>query len=342
MQELHSAVRQVLLFHPSTVMNYGIAALTVSSSPNEKKTVMAEAAEFLVSQLIFVLSRGLHEGVDLWSVLETLERVPNKIAQEDASSSAKQALHRLKFSGQLIYVVKSTFVRSTAELRTRALLRLALNQGVLLAALELIARWNAAELVVFYTDPASSVLCCVDDDLWDMFLRACAPIGGVTLADIEAGVPKGASVVKFDMKLALPGVDADDVASSTPCNDDAGERGSSNGGATPVQMAGPVDHGDPLHVQLLPLGGRAPRKPRRRRRHRRGVRSRKTAHEEVNKEVERKALATPPPLVEEDVTSEDVASLLDHVEALLLGQWGYLNTAMSVREALLFEEAEHG
>ncbi|ORC88793.1 uncharacterized protein TM35_000152240 [Trypanosoma theileri] len=284
MRELYTAVRQVLLFHPHTVTNYGNPSPNALQSSGSQSISMKESSELLVTNLIRVLSLGLHEGLDLWTVLETLERVPNKIAQEELSNPARKALHRLKFSGQLVYVVKSTFVRSTAAVRTRALLRLALNQGVLLAALELISRWNGEELATFYANPSISVLCSVDEELWDTFLHACAPIGGVTLADIEAGVPKGATVMKFNMKLALPDMDdhndnhdsghgvsagvvdrgigiiggSKDSEGNGLCEKDHREESHYGDDNAKLQQQTTFDdNSDVVHVQLIPVGNRS-------------------------------------------------------------------------------------
>ncbi|RNF01759.1 hypothetical protein TraAM80_06845 [Trypanosoma rangeli] len=363
MQELHAIVRKVLRFHPRIVSNYSRPS---DGDPHSLTTVdvrMAEVAELLVTELVRVLSRGLHEGEELWSVLQTLERVPNRLSHGDASGAFGATHHRLKFSGQLIYVIKSTFVECTAAVRTRALIRLTLNQGVLLAALELIARWNVAELSAFYSDPASSVLCSVDGELWDAFLRACAPIGGVTLKDIMAGASKGVSVVKFDMKLALPDYVGDDIgwSGTNDCNTGevvvrAGE-GRSNrdwgaGSETfPQECGAEVGPGAIVRVQQIPAhGGPVEQKRRARRRKKRTKKeeSQNVWSECLADEGENDGSAkvhVPLPLVAESMDTADAKNadrLLDRAEVLLLERWEKLAAEISTHESLLFEREDAG
>ncbi|RNF02794.1 uncharacterized protein Tco025E_08330 [Trypanosoma conorhini] len=359
MQELHAIVRQVLRFHPRTVSNY---CRTLPGDPHSLATVdarMAEVAELLVTELIRVLSHGLHEGGELWSVLETLERVPNRLIHGDANGACGTAQHRLRFSGQLIYVIKSTFVRCTSAARTRALIRLALSQGVLLASLELIARWNAAELAAFYADPASSVLCSVDGELWDAFLRACAPIGGVTLTEIGAGVSKGVSVVKFDMKLALPDPAGDEVERSGADDRNISvPAGAGGGGSNGDRAAGgeisphvcgaAVGPGTIVRVQQIPVhGGLAEQRQRRRRR------KKQAKYEELKKLASADEgggggsakVRAPLPLAEEAMATAEarnVDRLLDRAEALLLERWEKLAATISAHESLLFEREDAG
>ncbi|RHW72748.1 hypothetical protein DPX39_040051200 [Trypanosoma brucei equiperdum] len=224
MDSLQSAVKSVLLFSPRTVKNYGDVSAPRSSGREGELVYMAEVAELLITELINVLSRGLCEGIDLWSVLETLRVVCAKIARHESSKSPlRKAMYRLKFSGQLVYVVKSSFMQSPADVRVRALLRLMLNQGVLLAALELIGRWNAAELTAFYAERGASILCDMEGKLWDAFLRICTPIGGVTLTQIVAGVSGTAATVKFDLMLVPPCADNTRRNANGPMHGNSGE-----------------------------------------------------------------------------------------------------------------------
>ncbi|KAG8343562.1 hypothetical protein ERJ75_000428700 [Trypanosoma vivax] len=372
MRQLRSAVRRVLLFHPNVVTNHGSDAAAVQKGSDGIVVRMKDAAESLVTELIRVLSLGLCRGKDLWSVLETLEEVPNKILrQEREGSPVRQTLHRLKFSSQLIYVVKSTLPHGPNALRERAVMRLMLSQGVLLASLELIARWNAARLAQLYNRPQLSVLCDGDGIQWDAFLVSCTPIGGVTLEQIEAGVPKDTLVTRFDLKLVLS--DAEEAES----HGDVGETvpSLSSGAAEPGGLQGKVgitSGADPLEVEVTggaeekqeteeeaveegregPVGatttdicasllnsdGAADEKAtkNRRGRRRKGGKLRGAICSEQGKDVVESSGAPSP-----GTEVSAIELLLDKAELALVAKWKLLATELEEHEALLFAEADY-
>ncbi|KPA79240.1 hypothetical protein ABB37_05721 [Leptomonas pyrrhocoris] len=149
------------------------------------------------------------------------------VAEEGASW--RHHLQRFHFASQLIYVVRSTFPSAPHVLQARILLRLALNQGCLLASLELLRRWCRAELDVFYApvrDVSSAAAAeaqrsvCealltqpdTDSDVWNSFVAAIAPVGGPPISEIAAGAPKTAAQ-PFYLQLVVAGLDNDSAAS---------------------------------------------------------------------------------------------------------------------------------
>lgn len=76
-------------------------------------------------------------------------------ADEGGSTSWRHHLSRFHFASQLVYMVRSTFPAAPHALQTRILLRLALNQGCLLASLELLRWWCRTELDSFYASSGS-------------------------------------------------------------------------------------------------------------------------------------------------------------------------------------------
>nr|CCC92422.1 conserved hypothetical protein [Trypanosoma congolense IL3000] len=306
MDNLHSVVRDVLVFHPHTIRNYGAASAVSSHGGNKRLIFMSEAAESLVTELIRVLSRGLHGEVELLTVLETLRLVPRKIMRhEDESSPLREALYRLRFSEQLIYAVRSLFTRSGAAVRSRALLRLMLNQGVLLAALELIGQWSAVELRAFYVDPRVSVLCNMEGPLWDAFLGACAPIGGVMLEQIVAGVCVGTSAVTFQMMLLPPAARRTTVGRLLPPNEGIRAR---NNVVLGSEGALEAERGIGVREFATP-----------------------TAYlSEGQMPVRTTEMPTIPDL-------NYVMSTLEEAEFILITQWRELATSLSEQEALIFE-----
>lgn len=345
MNGLRTTVRRLTAYHPDEIVNdFSLLEGLPAAAPDgdvgtqaaaslpllrDARLPMAELAELLISQVMLLLSLGLHDGVDVWRVLETLKRIPEKLdvaayqaqkgpaaaptkvinkgtvvgtpvvtaatslsssttttpvtavvsttrtasssstvattgpvlrgvlqapsggcrpeegrgrgrgAEEGAEAEAAAAAvrchrQRLSFATQLVRTVESGYADSPSLVRARIFLRLALNYGCLLAALELIARYSRQEIRFFYKSPELNALfhykrhdrpqqqpsaadrggdedACAGShgDLWEQFQAVMAPAGGVPLRDIEAGATKGFSLLRFRLSLFVKGLDDD-------------------------------------------------------------------------------------------------------------------------------------
>ncbi|CCW65998.1 unnamed protein product [Phytomonas sp. Hart1] len=137
---------------------------------------------------------------------------PGGSREDDAVKDAKQRLcRRLNFTVQLVRIVETTFSGQPRLVHARALLRLALNYGCLLASLELLVRWNHDELWPFFSKPEMNVLfnCGDRGQRWNTFVGIVAPVGGVPLRDLEGGAARGFSLVHFNLALLVPDLDYD-------------------------------------------------------------------------------------------------------------------------------------
>jgi hypothetical protein len=105
-----------------------VAPVTCSSSI---RASLVQQSETLVTLLLVVLSDGLWPGLDLWSVLVTLERCQNL--------PPPMSIH-FRFAVQMVLLIRTSFSTASEAVKSRAFLRCALNQGCLFAALEVLAR----------------------------------------------------------------------------------------------------------------------------------------------------------------------------------------------------------
>ncbi|KPI89199.1 hypothetical protein ABL78_1692 [Leptomonas seymouri] len=158
---------------------------------------------------------------------------PSRRRVEEDGASWWQHPQRFRFASQLVYVVRSTFPAAPRPLKARMLLRLALNQGCLLASLELLRLWCRNELEGFYEpmrgpphaetrtlSAASKGGPCValltqpetDSDVWNSFVAAIAPVSGPPVTEIAAGAPR-VTPQPFNLQLLVAGLDDDSVAS---------------------------------------------------------------------------------------------------------------------------------
>ncbi|KAK7195580.1 hypothetical protein NESM_000486600 [Novymonas esmeraldas] len=218
-----------LLAHYPRVLRNVFEAEPSSSDEGQREPhaapALADAVEGFLTELTRVLSIGLCDAdLGLWSVLELLECVPGRMlavaeaAGMDASAPASavrpllQHHQRYRFASQLVHVVRTTFPAVAHAVRARILLRLMLNQGCLLASLELLRLWCWAELLVFYASSASAaslgllVQPDTDSDVWNGFMAAVAPVAGPPVAEIAAGAPK-VTAQPFRLQLLVSRLD---------------------------------------------------------------------------------------------------------------------------------------
>ncbi|KAG5500810.1 hypothetical protein JIQ42_04835 [Leishmania sp. Namibia] len=247
--QLRGCIGELLAYYPHVLRNSFEAQpspLTAPQPPQSRphhSSALADAIEGFLTELTRVLSIGLcDDDTGLWSVLELLECVPDRMqavaeataattkttaASEHKVREPLQRLQRFRFASQLVYVVRSTFHAASHTLRARIFLRLTLNQGCLLAALELLRQWCWPELLVFYaagrgdrssaaadSTPPTGLLVQpdTDSDLWNSFVAAVAPVAGPPVAEIAAGAPKVATQ-PFHLQLFVSGLDDNSAAS---------------------------------------------------------------------------------------------------------------------------------
>ncbi|KAG5478297.1 hypothetical protein CUR178_05012 [Leishmania enriettii] len=246
--QLRECIEELLAYHPHVLRNSFEAQpspLTAPQPPQPRphySSALADAIEGFLTELTRVLSISLcDDDAGLWSVLELLECVPDRMqAVADVASATTETaaasehkvreplkrLQRFRFASQLVYVVRSTFHAASHTLRARILLRLMLNQGCLLAALELLRQWCWPELLVFYaagrgdrssaaadSTPPTGLLVQpdTDSDLWNSFVAAVAPVAGPPVAEISAGAPRVATH-PFHLQLFVSGLDDNSAA----------------------------------------------------------------------------------------------------------------------------------
>ncbi|AYU79249.1 hypothetical protein LdCL_240021700 [Leishmania donovani] len=247
--QLRGCLEELLAYYPHVLRNVFEAEPSPLAAPElpqqrpHDSSALADAIEDFLTELTRILSIGLcDDDLGLWSVLELLECVPDRMqAVAEATATATETaalgkhrargplkqLQRFRFASQLVYLVRSAFPATAPALRARILLRLTLNQGCLLAALELLREWCWPELLVFYAasdggrsngaaGSAPSVALLVqsdtDSDMWNSFVAAIAPVAGPPVAEIAAGAPKVAAQ-PFHLQLLVPGLDDSSAAS---------------------------------------------------------------------------------------------------------------------------------
>ncbi|CAG9574632.1 conserved hypothetical protein [Leishmania major strain Friedlin] len=247
--QLRGCLEELLTYYPHVLRNVfevepsPLAAPKLSQQRPRDSSALADVIEDFLTELTRVLSIGLcDDDLGLWSVLELLECVPARMqAVAEATATAPetaalskhgaqeplQQLQRFRFASQLVYLVRSAFPATAPAVRARIFLRLTLNQGCLVAALELLREWCRSELLVFYAasdrgrrngaaGSASSVALLVqsdtDSDMWNSFVAAIAPVAGPPVAEIAAGAPKVAAQ-PFHLQLLVPGLDDNSAAS---------------------------------------------------------------------------------------------------------------------------------
>ncbi|KAG5477816.1 hypothetical protein LSCM1_05118 [Leishmania martiniquensis] len=244
--QLRECVRELLAYHLHILRNEFEPQPSPLAEPQpphpqpHDSSALADAIEGFLTELTRVLSMGLCDSDGgLWRVLELLECVPGRMqAAAEATAATTEAaaagehrvreplqrLQRFRFASQMVYVARSTFSAVSHTLRARILLRLTLNQGCLLAALELLRRWCWPELLVLYaarrgglsSAAADSTALLVqphtDSDLWNSFVAAIAPVAGPPVGEIAAGAPKVATQ-PFHLQLFVSGLDDNSAAS---------------------------------------------------------------------------------------------------------------------------------
>ncbi|GET89007.1 hypothetical protein, conserved [Leishmania tarentolae] len=244
--QLRRCLEELLAYYPYVLRNVfeaessPLAEPELSPQPLHDSSALADVLEGFLTELTRVLSIGLsNDDLGLWSVLELLECVPDRIQAVAEASTTKTAapgrhrareplqLQRFCFASQLVYVVRTAFPTTAPVVRARILLRLTLNQGCLLAALELLRKWCWSELLVFYgtrdrgcsndatssTSPMALLLQSdTDSDLWNCFIAAIAPVAGPPVAEIMTGAPRVAAH-PFQLQLLIPGLDNSSTAS---------------------------------------------------------------------------------------------------------------------------------
>lgn len=165
------------------------SSLPPSAESREKGTVVtlpqyseSEACESLITSLVVTLSDGLWSGLDLWSVLQALERV-----QHLPGAEAQQTY---RFGYQIIHLIKTMLVSEPEAIKTRAFFRCALNQKCLLASLQLL-RSKFLPIVEGYMQENALLLLPVDSERWQQLESSIRLIGGKTLDQFcGAGVVK--------------------------------------------------------------------------------------------------------------------------------------------------------
>ncbi|KAI5688211.1 hypothetical protein MNV84_04253 [Leishmania braziliensis] len=246
---LRGCLGELLSYYPHVLRNVFEPEPSLLGAPEPSQqqlqdpSAVADIIEGFLTELTRVLSIGIRDdNLGLWSVLELLECVPDRmqavaeataaatqtaVLGEDRTRGPLQELQRFRFASQLVYVVRSTFPAASHALRTRILLRLTLNQGCLLAALELLREWCRQELLAFYAAsdrgcsnsvvgsvPSEALLVQPDSgsDVWNSFVAAIAPVAGPPVAEIAAGAPKLAAQ-PFHLQLLVSGLDDSSAAS---------------------------------------------------------------------------------------------------------------------------------
>ncbi|CBZ27490.1 conserved hypothetical protein [Leishmania mexicana MHOM/GT/2001/U1103] len=247
--QLRGCLEELLAYYPHVLRNVfeaepsPLAAPELPQKQPHDSSALADVIEGFLTELTRILSIGLcDDDPGLWSVLELLECVPDRmqaVAKATATSTETaapgkhraqeplQQLQRFRFASQLVYLVRSAFPATAPAVWVRILLRLTLNQGCLLAALELLREWCWSELLMFYAasdgdrrngaaGSAPSVALLVqsnsDSNVWSSFVAAIAPVAGPPVAEIAAGAPKVAAQ-PFHLQLLVPGLDDSGAAS---------------------------------------------------------------------------------------------------------------------------------
>lgn len=140
--------------------------------------------ETLVTRIVRILSSGLYAGLDLWSVLATLERrfvtggSGNGNATDDLAF-VTVSQDECSFAASMITFIKTSFSNVAEVVKTRAFVRQALNRGCLLACLEILARFYEPIVEGYMMDEA--LLRSYGTNRWDRFVSVIAPIGGPPL-----------------------------------------------------------------------------------------------------------------------------------------------------------------
>jgi hypothetical protein len=208
----------------NSTINGGAAAET-AATPSSTVTCsssirasLVQQSETLVTLLLVVLSDGLWPGLDLWSVLVTLERCQNL--------PTPMSIH-FRFAVQMVLLIRTSFSTASEAVKSRAFIRCALNQGCLLAALEVLGRQFQPILEGYMMDHA--LLRQYGTDRWDRLVRVVAPIAGPPLdvfftvaSSSNSSNPKGSNNsamggsspssgpsagVAFDLDLVVPEFD---------------------------------------------------------------------------------------------------------------------------------------
>jgi hypothetical protein len=201
----------------------GGAAVETAATPSSPVTCsssirasLVQQSETLITLLLVVLSDGLWPGLDLWSVLVTLERCQNL--------PPPMSIH-FRFAVQMVLLIRTSFSTASEAVKSRAFLRCALNQGCLLAALEVLGRQFQPILEGYMMDHA--ILRQYGTDRWDRLVRVVAPIAGPPLdvfftvaSSSNSSSPKGSNNsvmsspssgpsagVAFDLDLVVPEFD---------------------------------------------------------------------------------------------------------------------------------------
>ncbi|TPP44962.1 hypothetical protein CGC20_12200 [Leishmania donovani] len=233
--QLRGCLEELLAYYPHVLRNVFEAEPSPLAAPElpqqrpHDSSALADAIEDFLTELTRILSIGLcDDDLGLWSVLELLECVPDRMqAVAEATATATETaalgkhrargplkqLQRFRFASQLVYLVRSAFPATAPALRARILLRLTLNQGCLLAALELLREWCWPELLgstLLVTEAVATSD--TDSDMWNSFVAAIAPVAGPPVAEIAAGAPKVAAQ-PFHLQLLVPGLDDSSAAS---------------------------------------------------------------------------------------------------------------------------------
>ena len=196
MEQLQQMVRPVVSYRPMTVTN--IYPTQCSSAEERDQAVGSiEAVENLVLHLTRVLSDGLYAGLDLWSVLQTLDRIDSRLSPE--------AKPLYKFAPHLVFVIKSSMPKANEFLKTKAFLRLALSTGCLLASLELLAVYNEDIVTSYMMDHA--LVRSRGTSAWDKFVKCVSQVGGPPLEMITPGFIRGPQIVPLDLTACVPALD---------------------------------------------------------------------------------------------------------------------------------------
>lgn len=190
---------------PQTLTSSSVATAAACSS---LRAPVIQQVETLVTLLLLVLSDGLWPGLDLWSVLVALER--------------PQSMH-FRFAVQMVLLIRTSFASASEAVKSRAFIRCALNQGCLLAALEVLGRQFQPILEGYMMDHA--LLRQYGTEKWDKLVRVIASVAGPPLdvfytpsvsggsnSPSVAGAtsPKHSaptSGIAFDLELVVPELD---------------------------------------------------------------------------------------------------------------------------------------
>ncbi len=186
-------------FRPQVVVN---AYPPSFASTEERDSVLAriEAVENLVLHLAKVLSDGLYAGLDLWSVLQTLERIDGRLPSDEARAM-------FRFAPNLIQLIKSSMPKAHEFIKTKAFLRLALNGGYLLASLELLGEFNDDIVTSYMMDHA--LIKSRGSAAWDKFVRSVSQIAGPPLEMLSPGFSCPPPVVTLHLTPYVAALDED-------------------------------------------------------------------------------------------------------------------------------------